>query len=79
MENVTASFEPTSFSVTVRGLKSTPLQFSVSKLHKDINPEGSTIKIMKTKILVKLKKVLDGMHSMCWETKLFCTWPRRTA
>ena len=42
--------------VQVRGLQKCALEFRVAKLHGKIVPEESFAKIMKTKILVKLKK-----------------------
>jgi hypothetical protein len=58
-ENVTAQFETNAFMIIIRGLQDTPLQFSVSKLHKNIVPEECTFKIMKSKILIKLKKACE--------------------
>lgn len=60
VDNVESSFQPTMFTITIRGLQPTPLQFTVSKLHKEINPEECSVKVMKTKVLIKLKKVLEG-------------------
>jgi hypothetical protein len=60
LDDVTSKFETQSFTITIRGIKNIPLQFTVAKLHKEINPEECVVKIMKTKILVKLKKVAEG-------------------
>lgn len=65
VENIETSFQPTAFTLTIRGLKATPLQFTVSKLHKEINPEECSVKVMKTKLLIKLKKVLEGTDTPC--------------
>jgi hypothetical protein len=60
LEEVTFKFETQSFTIRIRGIKNIPLQFTVATLHKEINPEECVVKIMKTKILVKLKKVAEG-------------------
>lgn len=72
-DNVECSFQPTKFTITIRGLKPTPLQFTVQKLYKEINPEECSVKVMKTKLLVKLKKVLEGALM----TLLRCVVPHR--
>jgi CS domain len=56
-DNISASFEPRSFTVQVRGLQKGVLEFKVEKLHGEIDPKQSTAKLLKTKIMVKMRKV----------------------
>ena len=55
-EDIEASFEPRSFTVIVRNLQKWPLEFTVAKTHGEIEPEQCTAKLLKSKILVKLRK-----------------------
>jgi hypothetical protein len=51
-EDIEARFEENSFSLLVRGLQKCPFELTVSKLYKNIVPEESSAKILKTKVCI---------------------------
>jgi hypothetical protein len=55
-DDISAVFESESVCVTIRGAEDAALQFKIAKLHHKIDPEECTAKILKSKILLKLKK-----------------------
>lgn len=57
-ENLSTEFTETSFAVFIRGLEPLTLEFKVAKLYGKIVPEECFAKVMKTKVLIKLKKAL---------------------
>lgn len=62
--NITADFETRSLSITIRGLEQLPLQFRVARLHNDISPDGCLVKVLKTKVMLKLKKAAVVQNSV---------------
>ena len=56
-DDITANFQPKSLTVLVRGLQKQTLEFTCTKLHGEIDPDRSAAKLMKTKVLIKLRKV----------------------
>lgn len=54
--NITADFETRSLCITIRGLEQLPLQFRVAHLQNEVSPDECQLKILKTKVMLKLKK-----------------------
>lgn len=54
--NVTAEFQTRSLCVTICDLEQLPLQFKIIRLQNDISPDECLVKILKTKVMLKLKK-----------------------
>lgn len=60
--NISADFQTRSFCVTIRDLQELPLQLRIARLQNDISPDECSVKVLKTKVMVKLRKspVLDS-------------------
>jgi hypothetical protein len=54
--DVSADFQVRSVSVQIRGLRKETLEFKITKLHANIVPEDSFVKLMRTKVLIKMRK-----------------------
>eukprot|EP00892_Ulva_mutabilis_P006384 jgi/Ulvmu1/4117/UM019_0096.1 len=57
-DHITSDFQTRSLCVTIRGLAHLPLQFRIARLNNEINPDECVVKILKTKVLLKLKKAV---------------------
>lgn len=55
-DSITADFQTRSICITIRGLEQLPLQFRIARLNNSISPDECVTKILKTKLLMKLKK-----------------------